>query len=519
MAQISFSQTLIHRFVRLLTDLQVKQFINHLDETKALMPKKLVEVVYNHPEWDAKEVYKAVYGSKKNAHNLNQLISYTFKLSEWMAINYPFYLTHNLIKLNDLVIEGRIVEATELAENALYIASKICDYSTQIAVLKFLTQQNYLLNQNRVAVEYHNQLITAVEEEATFQRLQFTFRTRLHPSNIVSIDKVAIKKDLEGLMAYFEHRSIAVSLLSKLMHVQVTYYFFPEKFLTKESLDFIERLEKDLGNHTYIILPILFDFRSYLYFLKLNSTLFDINSLEGKRQFKDMERHSSKIAYWDHYLNVPEMYALTAKASYYMTKYHLHLPKPEYNKLVSNSDLRDLKNLMKSCEDLLNKNDWRQYYQREYLHLVVTHSVLLMISDKDNIYKANEELERLLTAYQQINIAGSIDSIFVVMMVGYFAVGDYAKLEESFHRYIKLIKKTPMYEDNDIIIHIYYYLGQWLRHKRKQYIDKLLVQYNRTMADLSLFADAHNAVQLLTTIYAVPLKLPKAKEVPLKGPK
>jgi hypothetical protein len=70
--------------------------------------KNLWSTVHRHPDWEAKEVYKAVYGAKKNKHNLNQLISYTFKLSEWMAINYPFYLTHNIVKLNDLVIEGKL---------------------------------------------------------------------------------------------------------------------------------------------------------------------------------------------------------------------------------------------------------------------------------------------------------------------------------------------------------------------------------------------------------------------------
>lgn len=511
MAQIPFSQTLIHRFIRLLTDSQVKQFINHLDETNALLPKKLVEAVYNHPDWDAKEVYMAVYGNKKNVHNLNQLISYTFKLSEWMAINYPFYLTHNIVKLNEIVVAGKLDEATELAENTLYIASKICDYSTQIAVLKFLTQQSYLLNQNRTAVEFHNQLMEAVEDEATFQRLQFKFRTRFHSANIAVIDKVNIKRELEAMEGFFDHRSIAVSLLSKLMYSQAILFFFPEKFITKELLSFIERLEKDLDNHTYIVLPILFDFRSYLNFLKLNCVIFDINTIEGKRLFRDMEKHSSKIAYWNHYLNIPEMHVLTGKASYYMTKYHHFLPKSDYSKLVSSQDLKDLKILIKSCEDLLNKNDWRIHYQKEYLHLVVTHSVLLMISDKNYINSSNEQLEQLLTTYQQVNITGSIDTIFVVLSIGYFALGNYAKLEESFHRYIKLIKKNPMYEDNDIVIHAYYYLGQWLRHKRKQYIDKLIVQYNRTLADAVLYADTQNSIKELVAIYGVPIEFSNTK--------
>ncbi len=511
MAQIPFSQTLIHRYIRLLTDNQVKKFINHLDETNALLPKKLVEVVYNHPDWGAKEVHKAVYGGKKSTHNLNQLISYTFKLSEWMAINYPFYLTHNIVKLNELVVEGKLNEATELAENTLYIAAKICDYSTQIAVLKFLTQQSYLLNQNRTAVEFHNLLMEAVEDEATFQRLQFMFKTRLHSANINVVEKPTIKRELEEMESFFNHRSIAVSLLSKLMFLQTTLFFFPEKFITKESLDFIERLEKDLNNHTYIVLPILFDFRSYLNFLKLNSVIYDINSLEGKRLFRDMEKYSSKIAYWNHYLNIPQMYVLTGKASYYMTKYHHLLPKSEYSKLVVSQDLKDLKGLIKSCEELLSKNDWRVHYQKEYLHLVVTHSVLLMISDKGYINTSNEQLEQLLTTYQQVNITGSIDTIFVVLSIGYFAQGNFVKLEESFHRYIKLIKKKPLYEDNDIVIHVYYYLGQWLRHKRKQYIEKLMVQYNRTLADPVLFADTHHSIIELVKMYGVPIEFPKIK--------
>lgn len=507
MAQIPFSQTLIYRLVSLLADEQYLAFKEYLLKSNAILPHNLIEAIYNHPEWTAEDVCVELYGSADQKHNLNQLVSYTFRLTEWLSLNHPFYLTHNLQKITQLVGNGELQKANQLAENTLYIANKICDFSTQIGVLKFLSQQHYLKNKIKDAIIYHSQLKEAVDNESLFQEIMYKAKTRLHPLNPDPYSKDKIKQEAAILKTYFNHSCVSISLFSKITYLQTLHYFSPEEFLTKETLEFIERLENDLESCCYILLPFLFDPKSYLYFLKLNSTLYDLNNLEGKRQFKEMSKHAAKISYWNHYLNIPEMYAITAKASFFMSKYHASLNRADYASIVTPADLKEMKNLNKACLALMTKNNWEQSYQREFFHLMITKSLFKMLINKNDTTNALIDLEELLIRYQQINLTGSIDSIFIVLSIGYFSSGDFKKLEETFHRYNKLVKENPLSEDNDIMIHAYYYMAQWIRTGRGQYIQKLRAEIDRANTNLQLFGETLTAIQSIMDYYKIPTVL------------
>lgn len=507
MAQIPFSQTLIYRLVSLLADEQYLRFKEYLLKSNAILPHNLIETIYNHPDCTADEVCIKLYGNANQKHNLNQLVSYTFRLTEWLSLNHPFYLTHNLQKITQFVNDGELEKANNLAENTLYIANKICDFSTQISVLKFLSQQYYIKNKIKDAITYHNQLKEAVDNESLFQEIMYKSKTRLHPLNPDAYPKDRIKQEAVILKTYFNHSCIAISLFSKITYLQTLHYFSPEEFLTTETLQFIETLENELDSYCYIILPFLFDPKSYLYFLKLNSTLYDLNSTEGKRQFKEMSKHASKISYWNHYLNIPEMYAITAKASYFMSKYHAALSRADYASIVTPIDLKEMKDLNKACLALMTKNNWEQNYHREYFHLMITKSLFKMLLKKSDTIDALTDLEELLVRYQQINLTGSIDSVFIVLCIGYFSTGDFKKLEETFHRYNKLVKDNPLSEDNDIMIHAYYYMAQWIRTNRGQYIQKLNAEIERTTSNLQLFRETKIAIQSIMDYYKIPIEL------------
>ena len=101
------------------------------------------------------------------------------------------------------------------------------------------------------------------------------------------------------------------------------------------------------------------------------------------------------------------------------------------------------------------------------LHMLL--GALLIISGRENIKVGLEELESMLITYQQVNLKGSTDSIFLCLMVGYFAESDYQKCAQTFKRYNKIIKGKPVFEGNDTKIHAYYYLSQWLNTRSRQY--------------------------------------------------
>src|ERR1035438_6055147 len=89
----------IQKFIYLLDDFHYGQFTNYLEETKSRLPLKLAQLIRKKlPGFDTHEVLcKKVYGKydKSERLNFNQLGSYTFKLSNDLAINYPAYLTSN----------------------------------------------------------------------------------------------------------------------------------------------------------------------------------------------------------------------------------------------------------------------------------------------------------------------------------------------------------------------------------------------------------------------------------------
>jgi hypothetical protein len=94
-----------------------------------------------------------------------------------------------------------------------------------------------------------------------------------------------------------------------------------------------------------------------------------------------------------------------------------------------------------------------------------------------------------------------------VLCIGFFSTGDFKKLEETFHRYNKLVKDNPLSEDNDIMIHAYYYMAQWIRTNRGQYIQKLNAEIERTTSNLQLFGETKIAIQSIMDYYKIPIEL------------
>jgi hypothetical protein len=82
-----------------------------------------------------------------------------------------------------------------------------------------------------------------------------------------------------------------------------------------------------------------------------------------------------------------------------------------------------------------------------------------------------------------------MDSIFICLMLGYFALNNYKMCVETFKRYVKLSKGRVVNAENDLEIHSYYYAAQWLSTGRKQYINKINENYQR--------AGLHNSHQVI----------------------
>ena len=152
--------------------------------------------------------------------------------------------------------------------------------------------------------------------------------------------------------------------------------------------------------------------------------------------------------------------------------------------------------------------DARMRNPQDFVDLIITrkNGAAIRLGQVARVHDGAQELESLLVAYQQVNLTGTIDSIFACLMVSYFSQQKYEKCAETYKRYLKIIRGKPVYEDNDINIHTYYYLAQWLDSHRKQYLEKLKANHQRALAVHSI-VEPSRSLQELVDYYKVPLVL------------
>jgi hypothetical protein len=131
---------------------------------------------------------------------------------------------------------------------------------------------------------------------------------------------------------------------------------------------------------------------------------------------------------------------------------------------------------------------------------------MAILSGGEGIKKGAEELEAMLVSYQQINLAGTTDSIFLFLILAYFAMRQYDKCALTFKRYARITKGKTVFEDNDIEIHIYYYLSQWLAFKSNQYLVKLKSTYEEVRKEKAR-GDQAKAIEELVSYFELPVEL------------
>ena len=227
--------------------------------------------------------------------------------------------------------------------------------------------------------------------------------------------------------------------------------------------------------------PFLFDVLGTFNYLKLNSSIIDFDNKEHRKQLQEFTQHANSVLFWKSYLSLPQMFYIAIRTTHFLTAYHHQLMRRDYQRLVKETDMQEINELSGKCRELLEHDEWEKIYKLDMMSLRMLYGCLLILSGGDKIQKGIDELEFLLTAYQQMNLAGSTDSIYVSLMIGYFALRKYDKCVETYKRYYKFSREKNVYEVNDITIHVYYYLAAYLTSERSQYLLKLRTVYQNTL--------------------------------------
>ncbi|MBL7778638.1 MAG: hypothetical protein JNK66_10165 [Chitinophagales bacterium] len=498
---------LIQKLIGLLDDGHYKAFINHLNENNAVLPIKLCDSIRNAlPSFHShEELCKLVYGSYQQSYrqSFNQLCAHTFRLSGFLSIHYPAYLFCNINKIQHFINEGKKKEANFLADMLLELAEKIEDFQTQIACLKFMTQQSFLYKDTTAGLKLNSRLFTAIENETTLNQL-------LHITR--SVFNVTLRHKFEGVIEekrqfvqlLQRHERTSIRLLAQYAQVYEMYYNNPADFVSDKTRSLIEDIERELHNNSFVVFPFLFDLKSSIGFLKLNSNLHDIGSKEGNKQLSDLSRHYTGVKYWSYYLNIPDLFVTTIRTSHFLSLYFYHIHRHDYPRQVPVAALREVEELRLKCESLMNERIWDRRYTSDLITIKMLHGALQVLRGGKHIKQGVDELESLLVEYQQINISSSIDSIFIVLMIGYFAAKNYNRCNDTYKRYIKIIRNKPVYDDNDIDIHTYYYLSQWLSNGRQQYVVKLERLYEKSLSS-EAYTKSKKGLEELTKFFNVPV--------------
>ena len=464
----------IQKFIYLLNDFYYNEFVEHLAAVNATLPLKLVQVIKRKlPGFDSHEqLCKSIYGAfgKGPKQNFNQLAAYTLRLSGVLAQNYPDYLHHNIFKIQSLVNEGRGGEADFIADMLLEIAGRTDDFQCQIFVLNFLSQQAFIAKNTTVAMKLDAQLMEVISNNKIFTDIQLFTRKILAE---VKLEKKEIARSKDYLLGYTNSNSAAIRILCRHSYLLILYQFDLQAFKEPEIGNVVEQLEKDLHNQSHIVFPYLLDLRSSLFFMKLNSTLNDVNSKANEREFEELSEHYKAIKYWKTFVNTGQLYLITIQCTKLYNSYENVIYHPGYPATVTEYDDGLIKDYLDKCRAILKLNMDEGKYEYEIMSYRIVYGALLIISGGRNIKQGLNELEGVLVNYQQSNLNTETDSIFMCLMLGYFSLKDYGQCAKIFKRYSKSIKGKPVFEDNDVRIRAYYYLSQWLVAKSRQYAIKL----------------------------------------------
>ncbi len=495
----------IQKQVVLLSDFHYKEFLSYLENTNADLPFKLISTIRKQKiQPSSDELCTLVYGDsqEKTRKKFLQLTHHTFKLSSYLSRNYPNYLKHNVVLIEELLSKGEKAKANEIADWLIDVADKIEDYTTLIEVYKFVAQQAFI-SESKDAIKFHKKIEHYIELEGIKNSIYSYLREHAFFKGKESVSKAQLNKDLAFFDKYIKHESHSINILARFGKFYELSFLNHPNFFKADVLKKLDDTERDFLNNAHICFHYLDDFYFKILGLRLQHLLGTTDASGALTQeIKKMNNNSSFLKYWKSYINVPELFSFALQTTLYVSKYG-KIYRADYHSKLPVDVKSEIAFLIKKMDTILQQNIWDDGHIIKLINVKCFHAAMLLTGDAKDRQKSIKTIEDTLVSYQQIPFQKFLDGMFATLLMGYFSLKQYDKVITSYKRYKKITADQIVIKENEVTIETYYYCAQYLTNARKQYIEKLESAYasSKQMVHIS------DLIEDITTYFKIPVTL------------
>ena len=467
---------MIEKTVKLLDDFHYGVFREHVKNLslRSYYPLALLDAIDRSldKEQDSERLFKAVYGEQpdgeRDMKKFFQLAHHTFKLTGFLARNYPDYLQHNITRIQQLVNRGDLEKAVLLAELLRDVSGKIEDFSTEIKVLQFLAQQESLQESFKQAVEYYERIRDLLHYKQSLNEIMLLVSRQIKGK--ITEDKTKLNGNLEWLRQFNNSESIVVQLLARLNACYLMHIYRDSRFYEEANREELWAIEESLEKNNYIIYPHLLNLRPKLGFLKLNFSIRQLETAQLLEEAGEIIKQNEEDLYWNSFVNKAEINSIAIQSSHLVTQFFTSYRSDHLEKLPDETKGR-IQFLKGKCRHLLeNKHLQEQFIL--YINVSTIYAGLLLLGNKKEIEDSYSLLDNLLLSFQQVPFHAYSDPIYLNMSMAAFCLQDFEKVEKSYRRYKKATAGKVVNPENDLTLHGFYYAAKWLETKRDQYVKK-----------------------------------------------
>jgi len=474
---------LIQKIIKLLDDFHFETFRNFLKNksNRSYYPLALIDVIdrdcFTHRSIES--LCKDIYDEYNDAAHKKflQLAHHTFKSTSFIAKNYPDYLYHNITKIQALINSGDLEKGTQLLTLTIEVSAKVEDRVTELNAQQIMAQHHVLTEKRDLAIKCF-QRTTWLQEQ---QKQQLDILTYLHTNHALRSSDTVSKDHLEEHLSFFGQYKDSESFYVRFLQQCGTFFFLhlsrDRKFYSKEIFEKILECEKEYERYDYVVTPFLSNYIHVLQYLKLHHFIRVAALNEVSDIMPGLLAENNNLLFWESYFNVTELSALGILTSFYSKNYFLSYRKNHMEELPL--EVKESFDLLKErCERMLDKTELEEKFIIRHINLSTLYALLLSCGDEDDIRKSIGILEGLLINYQQIPFYGFSDSIYTILMMGYFCIEDFDNVDKCFRRFKKNLKDKTVIADNDFIIQSLFYISKWRETQRNQYLKKLKLLFD-----------------------------------------